>query len=99
MNAPWLSDFYSVPIPPLLSREAFVSKYLPQYAGNYNGPRRAPGGIKLNKSGRVVMSTPGSFKAQVSKRENRIAEAYSRYCRHHAEAVEMDRQAMEPKLL
>lgn len=90
----WLSDFYSIPIPLLLSREDFIAKYMPQYVRDYT----APTGIRLNKLGYPMRSTSGSFKAQVSKREGKIAEAFQAYCQDHAAAVEMDRRATEPTL-
>lgn len=77
---PWLSDWYVFPIPPKLDRDAFVAKYLPQYAKAYS----PPAGIRayVNKHGRYIVpqTTKGSIQSQLTKRENKINEAYTLYC-------------------
>lgn len=77
-----------------MTREEFVAKYLPKYSRPYV----APMGIRLDKQGRPVRSTPGSYQAQVTKRENTIAEVYAAYCSDHSAMVEMDRKSSEPEL-
>lgn len=77
----WLSDIViAIPLAPLLTREEFVQKYMPQYAREYEPPR----GLRTythKKTGRIVVpqSTRGSINAQVSKRNNRIDDNYKRY--------------------
>jgi hypothetical protein len=92
---PWLSTFYAHPIPELMSREAFVARFMPQYVRDYQPPM----GIRLNDKGRPMMSTKGSVQSQITKRNNRIDEAYSAYCQDHAATVELYRRATEPTLL
>lgn len=80
MNDPWNRDLIiALTLPPLLSRADFVAKYLPQYVRDYEPPR----GIILRPDGRPTRSTKGSVRAQVTKRDNRINEAYARYCAMH----------------
>lgn len=82
-----------------MEREEFVKKYFPQYVQDY----RPPTGIRLVKSAsggmHVQMSTKGSIQSQVTKRNNRINEAYERYKSDHARQLEFDRKATEPTLI
>ena len=75
----WLNDLI-VPLqkPPMLSRDEFVGRYMPQYVRPYE----PPSGIRLTHSGRPMMSTKASNQAQVTKRENRIDAAYQEYIKH-----------------
>lgn len=81
---------------PLLSKEDFVKLYLPQYARDY----KSPTGIRMVKgvSGNfhVQMSTPGSHKAQVTKRQNRIDMEYEKYLAVKNCQIELDREHSEP---
>lgn len=75
MNASWTRDLVIEINPTRLTREQFVAKYLPQYVREYSPPT----GLRLNARGRVMMSSRGSVRAQVTKREHRIDEAYNDY--------------------
>lgn len=79
----WFLDFLRAdPVnpAPALSREDFIARFMPKYARPYEAPR----GIRLNARGRCIQSTRGSHQAQVTKRENRISEAYARYLSDYA---------------
>lgn len=80
--------------PALLTREEFIAKYLPQYVEPY----RPPTGIRLAGS-RVIVSTPASIKAQVSKRNNRIDLAYSEYVAYWNEACKQINQTSDISLI
>jgi hypothetical protein len=74
---------------PLLTRDEFVAKYLPQYTRAYNPPVGIRAHIDKNGKYRVPMSTRGSIQAQVTKRNNRIDSEYAEYCAMHAEEMKV----------
>lgn len=96
IETPWFRDFFSIPNPPKLSRAEFVAKYMPKYASDY----KPPVGIRayVNKSGRycVPQTTNGSIQSQLTKRQNRIDEAYQLYCSHWDAQNEMDSKNSKP---
>lgn len=78
MNAsPWFRDFLQLEAPPRLSREEFVAKYLPQYSKPYV----PQSGILMRGNGRNcrVVNTGSGAASAISRRENRITEAFNRY--------------------
>lgn len=77
---PWLRDFLrTLGTPAKLDRAAFVALYFPQYVEAYRPDYR----IRLRSDGRPTRTTPGNVKAQQTKRDKRIDEAFARYARDY----------------
>lgn len=79
-------DLLAFPIPPRLSREEFVAKYFPQYVEPY----RISHALHLRPDGRPTRPNPGTWRAQITKRETKISAAYARYCELHQSQAEFD---------
>lgn len=91
----WLCDvLFPIIKPALLTRQEFVTKYLPKYAQEY----RPPIGIRLNARGRPMMSSRGSINAQVTKRERVIDECFVAYLSDYKAAVDFDARCSAPQL-
>lgn len=77
-DQPWYRDWVladPAKPPARLSRDEFVAEYFPRYVEPY----RAPTGIRLRPNGRMMTSSPGSVRAQQTKRHNRVETAYAAY--------------------
>lgn len=76
----YFKEFFTIPKSPLLTRDQFVSKYMPQYKNEYHPDYRIR--TYTNKKGqlRCPKITKGSIQAQITKRNNRIDAEYGNYC-------------------
>ena len=72
---PWLNDFFRTESPPLLHREAFVTRYFPRYVRPYE----LPTGIRLRPDGRPTRGGKANRNAQQTKRDNIIDTAFEAY--------------------
>lgn len=74
----YIRDLMALPKPPLLTREQFVARYMPQYVKAYTPNYRIRTYVKDGRV-RIPRVTQGGVKAQVTKRNNRIDSAYADY--------------------
>ena len=89
MQTPWIADLMLAAVPVKLDRAGFVARYLPQYVREYEAPR----GIRLRSDGRPTRTLPGNVKAQVTKREARISEAFAHYELMFSEVEKLNKRA------
>jgi hypothetical protein len=88
-DRPWLSDMMrATTVPAQLDRAAFVATYFPQYVDVYRLDYR----IRLRPDGRATHATPGTAKAQQTKRDTRIDAAFAAYCSDRSALVGMQTQ-------
>lgn len=78
MNTPWMKELVMDADRPGYvphTRETFVARYFPRYVEAY----RPPTGIRLRSDGRSTRTTPGNVKAQHTKRDKIIDDAFASY--------------------